>query len=169
MTDNLTLEKIIDFLLDVEMFSALDIGELSEIVSIMDIQRIKSGEHIFSEGEVGDGWYVIFEGTVIVRKRTPFHRDQEVAELGPGACFGEMALLDDAPRSATVMTNSALLAFRFSRRKFLRLLHQDSLGAYKLVYGMACVLARRQRKLNQNVTELQREVESLDRESALST
>ena len=78
-----------------------------------------------------------------------------------------MALLDDAPRSASVRTNSELLAFRFSRRKFLRLLHQDSLGAYKLVYGMACVLARRQRTLNQNVTELQREVETLDGESSL--
>jgi len=165
MEMNLTLESIIEFLLDVEMFSSLSVAELSEMVSIMDIQQFQVGEHVFSEGDIGDGWYVLNKGLVTVQKRTPFHPDQSVAELGKGCCFGEMALLDDAPRSATVTVLEPVLAFRFSRRRFLRLLHENSIGAYKLVYGMACILAERQRRLNRQFTELQREIEAIDDES----
>ena len=66
-----------------------------------------------------------------------------MAELPSSFCFGEMAILDDAPRSATITVSQPTILFRFSRTKFERLLDNKSLGAYKFVYGMACVLAQR--------------------------
>lgn len=162
MAINLTLEGIIQFLLDVEMFAPLDVVELSEILSIMDIQQFKKGADIFSEGDIGDGWYVIYRGSAKVRKRSPFSMDQTVAELTQSFCFGEMAILDESPRSATITCSEDMIAFRFSRRQFERLLDQDSIGAYKLVHGMACTLAERQRILNQKITELTQELDTIE-------
>ena len=162
MAINLTLEGIIQFLLDVEMFAPLDVVELSEILSIMDIQQFKKGANIFVEGDIGDGWYVIYQGKAMVMKRAPFAVDHSVAELTASSCFGEMAILDESPRSATISCTEDMIAFRFSRRQFERLLDQDSIGAYKLVHGMACALAERQRVLNQKITELTQELDSLE-------
>ena len=159
MRPDLTLEKIITFLLEVDMFASLSVSELSEIVSIMDIQQYKVGEVIFVEGDIGDAWYTIFKGRVSVEKHTPFSADSSMASLGTSTCFGEMAILDDAPRSATITVQEETLLFRFSRTKFERLLDDGSLGAYKLVYGMACVLAQRQRQLNIRIAELVQELE----------
>ena len=162
MRPDLTLERIINFLLEVDMFASLSISELSEIVSIMDIQKYKEGDIIFVEGDIGDAWYTIFNGRVSVEKHTPFSSDSSVASLGKSTCFGEMAILDDAPRSATITVQEETLLFRFSRTKFERLLDDGRLGAYKLVYGMACVLAQRQRQLNIRITELVQELEYQD-------
>jgi len=162
MRTNLTLEKIITFLLEVEMFASLDITELSEIVSIMDIQNYAVGEVVFSEGDIGDAWYTIFSGTVVVERTNPFYDVGAVAELDVACSFGEMAILDDAPRSATITIAEPTLLFRFSRTKFERLLDNKSLGAYKLVYGMACTLAQRQRRLNNRISELTQEIDFLD-------
>lgn len=162
MRPNLTLEKIIGFLLEVEMFAPLDVAELSEIVSIMDIQTYNEGDIIFQEGDIGDAWYTIYTGSVTVERKKTFQEVASVAELPSSFCFGEMAILDDAPRSATITVSMPTVLFRFSRTKFERLLDSKSLGAYKLVYGMACILAQRQRRLNNRIAELTQEIDFLD-------
>ena len=111
MFPKLTIEKIIQFLLDTDLFSTLSVTELSEIEAIMDIQRFRAGELIFSEGDIGDAWYVMFDGCVQVSKHMPFEKDETVARLSSKACFGEMAILDSTPRSATIF---ALETARFS-------------------------------------------------------
>ena len=162
MRADLTLENIIGFLLEVDMFAVLDVSELSEIVSIMDIQHYSKGDVIFSEGDIGDAWYTIFDGSVAVERNNHFYDGATVAHLAPKSCFGEMAILDDAPRSATITVEESTRLLRFSRAKFERLLDGQSLGAYKLVYGMACILAQRQRRLNNKLSELKQELELLD-------
>ena len=158
----MTLEDILSFLHDVEMFGNLNDSELSEIVSIMDVQSFRANQRIFSENEIGDGWFVIYKGKVGVEKRTPFIADQVVAELGPSVCLGEMAILDDSPRSATVVAMDQTQLFHFSKRKFNQLIKSGSLAAYKMVYGMAGTLAKRQRVLNQKYTELQKEIAAME-------
>ena len=162
MRTDLTLENIIGFLIEVDMFAVLDVSELSEIVSIMDIQHYNKGDIIFSEGDIGDAWYTIFQGEVIVERQNIFYEGAAVAQLSRSHCFGEMAILDDAPRSATISAEQPAILFRFSRTKFERLLDEQSLGAYKLVYGMACILAQRQRRLNNHLSDLRKEIDLLD-------
>ena len=162
MRTDLTLENIIGFLLEVDMFAVLDVSELSEIVSIMDIHHYNKGDAIFSEGDIGDAWYTIFDGAVVVERHNTFYEGATMAQLSKASCFGEMAILDDAPRSATILVEEPAILFRFSRTKFERLLDEHSLGAYKLVYGMACILAQRQRRLNNRLSELRQEIALLD-------
>lgn len=146
MAGSLTLEQLINFLLETSMFGHLDSAELSQIVHIMQIQRLRDGVHIFNEGDAGDAWYVVFEGEVQVMAGGG--EEAVLATLGPKSCFGEMAILDNSSRSASVRASKESTLFRFPRKAFEGLLAQENIAAYKLVYQMALVLVARQRDMN---------------------
>jgi CRP-like cAMP-binding protein len=154
MYNGLTMEQIINFLLDAPMFGDLDPHELSQIVHIMQVQRLREGQHVFHEGDPGDAWYVVFGGEVEVLIRSAAGSPRRVATLGAGTCFGEMAILDSSSRSATVRTLDAVIAFRFPRIEFNELIASGNLAAYKLVYQMARVLVSRQRRTTQRLVAL---------------
>lgn len=153
MTTTITLEQIITFLLEAPMFGDLDPAQLSEIVHIMQVRRIRHGQAIFKEGDPGDAWYVIFEGEADVTKNDDFGPPKVIAQIGPRACFGEMAILDHSPRSASVTARGASTVFRFPRDAFESLLAEDNLAAYKLVYQMAKVLTVRARNTTQQLSD----------------
>ena len=159
MEQQITLEQVINFLLETPMFEELNAHELSEVVHIMQVQRFRKGQSIFAEGEHGDAWYVLFKGTAAVTKSAPFGPPRPVAELVPHACVGEMAILDGSSRSATVTASEDVTVFRFPRLPFLQLLEEDNLGAFKLVHGMARILCERQRRLTLQLSELMEEIE----------
>ena len=153
MNGGLTLEQIINFLLDAPMFGDLDASELSQIVHIMQVQTLRDGQVVFNEGDPGDAWYLVYEGKVEVMKDAG-EGSRQVTVLGQRSCFGEMAILDGSPRSATVRAIGAMTAFRFARVDVNELLAQGNLAAYKLVYQIALVLVSRQRRTTQRLVEL---------------
>jgi len=157
---SLTLEQVIEFLLETPLFEDLDSVELGEVVRVMQIQRVRPEHTIFKEGDAGNAWYVIYEGEAEVEKRDAFGPKRRVATLGSHACFGEMAVLDDSPRSASVISRSEVTLFRFPSIPFQDLLEEDNLAAYKLVHAMARILCVRQRRINQQLTDLIQESES---------
>lgn len=163
----ITLEEIITFLLEAPMFARLDAAELSEIVHIMQVQKVRAGTAVFREGDPGDAWYVIYSGRAEVLKGNEFLPSQRLSVLETRACFGEMAILDHSSRSASVVALDDCTVFRFPRRDFEELLADGNLAAYKLIYEMAKVLSTRQRKITQDLTEAlaARETEELRRAS----
>ncbi len=150
---SITLEQIITFLLEAPMFGDLNPTELSQIVHIMQVQRVRAGHPIFKEGDPGDAWFVIFDGGAEVFKNDEFGPSRRIAELTPRACFGEMAILDHSPRSASVIAKGDSTVFRFPRTEFEALIADDNLAAYKLVYEMAKVLCIRARNTTQALTD----------------
>lgn len=176
MVSSITLEEIVRFLLAAPMFGDLDAGELSEIVHIMQIQRLRPKQAVFREGDRGDAWYVVYDGRVEVLKDSGFD-NSVIAVLGEGACFGEMAILDGSTRSATVRATENATLFGFPRDEFDELLEEGNLAAYKLVHQMARVLAKRQRETTASLAEMMDttpappfgdEVGSIVRESSVS-
>lgn len=155
MAGAITLERIINFLLETPMFGDLDPAELSQIVHIMQIQKLRPEQYVFREGAPGDAWYVLFEGECDVLKDAG-DGEKPIAHLGPRACFGEMAILDGSPRSATVRASSECTAFRFPRSEFTKLLDANNLAAYKLIYQMALVLVSRQRQTTSRLVHVLR-------------
>jgi len=151
----ITLEQIINFLLEAPMFGDLDPTELSEVVHIMQVQRLREGQYVFRQGDTGDAWYVLYEGEAEVIKETD-SGSEAIALLHKAACFGEMAVLDGSSRSATIRTTKATTAFRFPRVEFKGLLENGNLSAYKLVYQMALVLAARQRSITSRLAGMLR-------------
>jgi CRP-like cAMP-binding protein len=160
MDQHISLESVINFLVATPLFRDLDAAERGDVARIMEVQRLERGEQVFGEGDEGDAWYVVFDGTADVMKQTPSGQTQ-IATLEPGACFGEMAILDGMARSASVVAGGPLTVFRFRRERFDDLLDQGSLGAYKLVAAMARTLSQRQRALTRQLAELMGSSESL--------
>ena len=153
MSAPLNLAQLITFLLDAPMFGDLDEAELSQIVHIMQVQHLRPGQVLFEQGQPGQAWYVLHEGTASVEIDTG-DGPHVIRELKPQMCFGEMAILDDSPRSATVRAVSEARVLRFPRKSFNELLQQDNLAAYKLVLQMARVLVARQRKTTSQLVEV---------------
>jgi CRP-like cAMP-binding protein len=153
METKVTRERLITFLLETPMFEKLDPSEIMEVVHIVGIHQYQAGDVVFSEGDAGDAWYVLYKGAVDVLKHGATG-EKKIAELGPQACFGEISILDGSPRSATIRASEDSAAFRIPRDAFGELLDDDHLVAYKLLYQMAVLLAERQRATTLRLSEL---------------
>ena len=88
-----------DQLKQVELFESLDAKELKLLAKTCTERQYPAGAVLIKEGEPGAGLFILVEGKVSVTQGQP---PQEIATLGAGEVIGEMSLLDDLPRSATV-------------------------------------------------------------------
>lgn len=122
----------VELLRRVPLFSLCDDKELQEIASLADITDVAEGEALTREGAQGHEFFVIEEGAARVTIG-----DREVAVLGPGEFVGEMALLDEGPRVATVTATSPLRVFVLSSQAFSSLLDRYPSVARKVMRGMA--------------------------------
>ena len=88
---------------NVKLFSGLSEKNIRRLAKRFKERSYKKGDTIVKQGETGVGLFVIVTGSVSIRKKTAGGDDFEVAVSGPGDFVGEMAVLDDAPRSASVL------------------------------------------------------------------
>ena len=130
-----TLEKVL-FLKSIDLFSLIPGEDLAQVALIAVEEPRESGEIIFSEGEPGDAFYLVLDGKVRMH-----HQEKMVAELGERECFGEMALLDSAPRSATVTTVDDTNLLKIARDEFHEILTEKP----EIALGIIKVLSRRLR------------------------
>ncbi|MEN8206377.1 MAG: cyclic nucleotide-binding domain-containing protein [Pseudomonadota bacterium] len=153
METKVTRERLITFLLETPMFEKLDPSEIMEIIHIVEVEKYQAGDVVFSEGDAGDAWFVLYRGTVEVLKHGATG-EKKITELGPQACFGEISILDGSPRSATIRATEDAVVFRVPREAFGELLDNGHLVAYKLLHQMAILLAERQRTTTLRLSEL---------------
>ncbi len=130
-----TVEKVLA-LKSVELFEPISGEDLAGISLITETATFEAEETIFEEGELGDSLYVLLEGGVRV------HRGERlIAKLGPGECFGEMAILDSSPRSASVSCDEDSICLRIGREDFSDILAEKP----EVARGVIRVLTRRLR------------------------
>jgi signal transduction histidine kinase len=96
--------------------------ELSPTEYATHVRPFRAGEIIFATGDIGDGLYVIETGRVQIAAAVNSSGPQRLASIGPGDFFGEMAVIDDAPRSATAIAETDTTAFYLSRTEMMQLL-----------------------------------------------
>lgn len=94
------MQELAAHLKSVRLFQGVDPAYLDEIAAQCEVERFDPGATVFREGSAGDKLYIVLQGRVRVHKATE-KGEIELAVLNPAACFGEMALFDGAPRSAT--------------------------------------------------------------------
>lgn len=133
-----TVDKVL-YLKGVELFSRLPAEDLVGVAAIAHPTFYSAGSIVFGEGDPGDALYLVVFGQVAVRAG-----DRALATLGPGECFGEMALLDALPRSATVTAASDLTALRIGRDDFEDLIAERP----EVLRGVVRVLTARLRANN---------------------
>jgi CRP-like cAMP-binding protein len=130
-----TVEKVL-FLKSIDLFSQIPGEDLAQVALISTEEAREQGEEIFAEGEAGDALYLVLEGKVRVHKL-----DRVIAELAERECFGEMAILDAAPRSATVTAVSDTNLLKISREDFEEIMSEKP----EIALGIIRVLSRRLR------------------------
>ena len=130
-----TVEKVL-FLKSVELFRDLPGEELATIAEIAEEQPFAAGEPVFAEGEPGDALYLVVEGVVRVHRGA-----RHLAQLGVRDVFGEMAVLDSQPRSASVTVLKDAVLLKIGREDFRDVL-QERPG---IGLGVIQVLSRRLR------------------------
>lgn len=131
-------------LLDLPLFSTLNRRELRIVDNLLHEREYVSGEVIFDEGEQGQAIYFVFTGNVLIcRQGDP--RNGHINELGPGSFFGDLALLDDAPRAAQARAITDCTLGVFFRSDFQELLETDSRLSSKLTHQLARQLGERLR------------------------
>jgi CRP-like cAMP-binding protein len=121
-----------DRLSQVPMFSACSRKDLGLIARYADELSVDADEVIFKQGEAGREFYVIVEGKASVTRG-----GREIAVLGPGSYFGELALLDGQKRDATVTTTTPADLLVVGIREFSTLLEDVPQITRKLLAGMA--------------------------------
>lgn len=107
------------------LFAELDDRELAAVADVAKSRRHTKDEVVFHEDESGDVFCLIREGRVKVTMVSPEGKEIILSMLGPGDFFGEMSLLDDEPRSATVIATENLELLILWRSDFLQLLHEN--------------------------------------------
>lgn len=115
-------------------------GELDAFSTVLEPVTFVAGETLFSEGEWDTSLLLISRGTVSVRAHSTGHR---LAGIGPGLMVGEMALLTGAPRSADVVADGPVDAWKLSRETFEKLQTDNPPLATKLLRSLAAEQARR--------------------------
>ena len=152
MSDVKSTDNLSAFIYEFPMFEKIRPKELSEIFHIIERVKYDAGQVIFEEGDYGDAFYIVYKGMVDV-----FKGGNKIAVIGQNESFGEMAILEDMPRSATIVTSKASVLLRISKKDFEDLISQDHPAAFKLSYEMAKMLASRTRIRSEWLTDLLRE------------
>jgi CRP/FNR family cyclic AMP-dependent transcriptional regulator len=131
-----------DLLGRVALFAELEPVELDALARAAERREFARDEAIFAVNEAADGLYVIASGRVKVCVSSAGGRELILATLGPGQFFGDMALLDDAPRSASVVTQLPTVAYRIKREDFEQLLDLHPSIGRKLLRELSLRLRR---------------------------
>lgn len=142
-TSTTTIERV--FLLkSTSLFADTPANVLGSIAPIMKEVSFVDGQAIVQKGDLGTSLFVIFDGRVGI-----YDGQQVLAEMSKGDVFGELALLDAEPRSATVMAHGDVLLFRIDQDDFYDLMEERD----ELLRNIIRLLSRRIRTLNQGLVK----------------
>jgi CRP/FNR family transcriptional regulator, cyclic AMP receptor protein len=132
----------------VPIFGGLMDEEVELIRALLEPRTVGAGDELVVEGTPGNELFVIEEGQASVMKRLPDGQLTCFAELGPGSCFGEMALIGVMPRSASVCAKTPLHALALPYAKIARLSEQHPHVFLVLVMNLAREVCRRLLRAN---------------------
>jgi len=143
-------DRIRELLCGVELFSELADNELDDLTALAQIKKVGKDVAIFHAGDPADAVFVVASGRVKVVITSSDGKEFILTVLGSGQVFGEMALLESAPRSASVVTLSAVELLAINRSDFQRLLDSNP----RISHQLLAILSRRLRRANTKMESL---------------
>lgn len=150
----MTLDEAIQLLGRIKFFASLPKSHLRRLAEIGVEEEHHGTEAIFHEGDKGDKFYLIIEGAVRISRNVAGMGEEALAVLRAGDYFGEMALIDDFPRSASALVHEACKLFVIRKEALEDLLFVDRDLAYELLWSFVRTLSGRLRDTNDKMTFL---------------
>jgi len=138
-------------LLNIPVFQDINHRDLRTIKRILHQREYRTNEVIFNQGDVGLGMYIIVRGAVEIIYNPGGHI---LAELQDGDFFGELALLDESPRSATAISKTPSTLLCFFKPELLDLISRDPKLGGKILFRLAWTIGERLKSTNEQVREL---------------
>jgi CRP/FNR family cyclic AMP-dependent transcriptional regulator len=154
--ENLSLYK------KIFIFQDLEVDELQQVLHLTKRCFFAANSVIIKEGESGDSMYIMYEGEVNITKRLTLVLDQDLPKekrmirlrAEDGASFGEMALLENDTRTATVTALTDCRLLELNRDDFLGFIRENSATGCKIMLRLAQLLSRFLRKTDSDVVKL---------------
>lgn len=146
--------EAVEQLKKVELFAGLKPEALALISKVATEETHALGTKIFQHGDAGDKLYLILEGRVRISRDVPGMGEEALAVLGPGQVFGEMALLDESPRSADARVHERCRLLAIPKDGFDDLLFMQKDLAYEVLWSMVRMLVQRLRETTDKLTFL---------------
>jgi len=149
-----TSQDLVSLLRSISIFADLKEREVRELSHIVHRRVYEKDEVIFREGEVGAGMYIILEGSVRIYTRAFHSPEIELAQLGKGDFFGEVALLDDGPRSASAVASEGTHLIGLMKPDLFDFMDRNPAAGIKIVLRLSQVLADRLRRTNRELRQM---------------
>ncbi|MAT25594.1 MAG: cAMP-binding protein [Sandaracinus sp.] len=143
-----------DALAKIHLFEGITPAGLREIAAIASEESFRLGDVIFKEGDTGSALYLILDGKVRISREVSGMGEEALAVLGAGDAFGEMSLIDAAPRSADARVHERCRLLVISKDALEDLLFLNRDLAYEILWNFVKILSARLRETNDKMTFL---------------
>jgi CRP-like cAMP-binding protein len=150
-----SIKEEVDLLRRIPLFANVEPSKLKLLAFTSERIAFEAGHVVFSQGDIGDAAYIVIEGEAEVLVNGPAGPIQ-VAVLGRNAIVGEIAILCDVPRTATIKARERLVCLRISKELFLRLLNEFPQIAIAVVRELAHRIEMDNAKLQAALAEVEK-------------
>lgn len=157
-------ETLFEVLQRIPIFQDFNQREFAKIEDILHHRTFSTGEAIVREGEKGVGMYIILSGQVQILHAGEQGQPIKLATLGPGDFFGEQALLDESPRTASALAVEPCQAIGFFRPDMLELIDRNPRTGLKVVMHLSQMISFRLRQTNRLLKEARERALLLERQ-----
>ncbi|MCG6551819.1 MAG: cyclic nucleotide-binding domain-containing protein [Candidatus Magnetominusculus sp. LBB02] len=134
-----------------DFFSFMTDEDILKLLRMSKVRRYKTDELVFDEGQPGDRFYVIIDGSIDIRKQMEDGTIERLAHLNRGECFGEMALLEDSTRSARAVATENTMLFELDKAIMNS---YDDIITLKLYKKFAYIFSDRLRRADKKIRDL---------------
>jgi CRP/FNR family transcriptional regulator, cyclic AMP receptor protein len=144
------------FLGEMRLFNTVDVTAREALAARMVERKLRKGQVLFREGETGQEMFLVRHGTMVVSKRVAGTVEQVLARIPTADFFGEMALFDPAPRSATLQAETDVVLLVLDRAHLQQLIETNPRAAAAFFYTLVQVFIQRLREAGDLVAEVTR-------------
>ncbi len=149
------VEENLDFLKHSALFTGFHQGQLEALYRLAEIQQFQEGEVIVAEGTPGDRFFILMDGEVGIEKATPEGYPRPLTSLTEqGAFFGEMAVVDIEPRSATARAYKKTRVVMFTKEALVKIFDEFPELMTLVGFNIARVLSQRLRSIDEDLAAL---------------
>lgn len=135
------------------LFAYFTADELGRVVSMVHTRRFGKGDFIFGEGDVGKELYIVDEGSVAISKAIKDNLEQVLAHMGPGDYFGEMAVIENIPRTASASAETDCSLLSIAEADIMRLMEDEPRAAAKIMFNLMKTMSARLQATNEQLRE----------------